>query len=72
MKGIVKTFSDKKGFGFIQPEGEGKDIFVHYSSIQSAGYKTLLNGQHVIFDVVNSAKGPNAINVRIEHPQYGA
>ena len=62
-EGNVKWFNDKKGFGFIQEDG-GKDIFVHHSAIQGAGFKSLAEGDRVSFDVVQGAKGPAAENVR--------
>jgi len=63
--GIVKWFSAVKGYGFIQPDQDGfsKDIFVHFSAIQTDGFRTLEEGQLVEFDVEDSAKGPQAINV---------
>ncbi len=60
--GIVKWFSDKKGFGFIEQE-DGTDIFVHYSSITMDGFKTLAEGQKVAFEVEQGQKGPQAANV---------
>ena len=60
--GVVKWFNNEKGFGFISVEGEG-DVFVHFSSIQGEGYKTLEEGQNVEFEVVEGAKGPQAANV---------
>jgi CspA family cold shock protein len=61
--GVVKWFSDKKGFGFIeQEEGQG-DIFVHFSSIQAEGFKTLSEGDRVTFDVEQTDRGPAAANV---------
>jgi cold shock protein len=62
-KGKVKWFSNVKGFGFLEKEGGDKDIFVHYSSIQGEGYKKLLEGEEVTFDVVEGEKGPQAANV---------
>jgi CspA family cold shock protein len=62
-EGAVKWFNESKGFGFIEKD-EGGDLFVHYSAIQSAGFKTLSEGQRVSFDVVQGAKGPAAENVK--------
>jgi len=61
-KGTVKWFNESKGFGFIEQE-DGEDIFVHYSAIQSDGYKTLAEGASVTFEVVEGNKGPAAANV---------
>lgn len=61
-KGVVKWFNDSKGFGFIEQEN-GEDVFVHFSSIQGDGFKTLAEGQAVTFDIVQGAKGPQAANV---------
>ncbi len=61
-KGTVKWFNESKGYGFIQKE-EGGDIFVHYTAIQDAGFKTLSEGQQVSFDIVDGPKGPAAANV---------
>jgi CspA family cold shock protein len=63
-EGQVKWFNEKKGFGFIQQEGE-KDLFVHFSAIQGSGFKTLTEGQKVRFEVEDSPKGPKAKNVQI-------
>ena len=60
--GTVKWFNAEKGFGFISIEGED-DVFVHFSAINSDGFKTLEEGQEVQFDVVEGAKGPQAANV---------
>ena len=60
--GKVKWFDNKKGFGFILHES-GKDVFVHYSSIQGKGYKTLAEGEVVDFDIIESNKGWKAQNV---------
>ena len=62
-RGTVKWFSNQKGFGFITPEGGGKDIFVHHTAIQGDGYKTLDEGQTVEFDIVQGPKGEQAANV---------
>lgn len=62
MKGIVKWFNNKKGFGFITKDGGG-DVFVHFSAIKEEGYKKLKEGEKVEFDVVPSEKGEKAINV---------
>ncbi|MEW5746285.1 MAG: cold shock domain-containing protein [Nitrospirota bacterium] len=61
-KGTVKWFNEAKGYGFITAE-DGKDIFVHYSSIQGNGFKSLAEGDRVTFDIESSPKGPKAINV---------
>ena len=61
-RGKVKWFNESKGFGFIEQEG-GKDIFVHYSAIQSSGFKTLAEGDVVEFDVVEGPKGLQASKV---------
>jgi CspA family cold shock protein len=61
-EGTVKWFNADKGFGFIEQEG-GDDVFVHFSAIQGDGFKTLEEGQHVSFDVVEGPKGPQAANV---------
>jgi CspA family cold shock protein len=62
--GTVKFFNSEKGFGFITPAGGDKDVFVHYSNIQGAGYKSLDEGQQVEYDVAEGRKGPEAQNVR--------
>ncbi len=61
-KGVVKWFSNQKGYGFITTD-TGTDIFVHHSAIKGEGYKTLNQGQQVEFDVVNGPKGEQATNV---------
>ncbi len=62
-KGTVKWFSNQKGYGFITPDGGGKDVFVHHSAIQGDGYKTLDEGQQVEFEVTQGPKGEQASNV---------
>jgi CspA family cold shock protein len=62
LEGTVKWFNPEKGFGFIEREG-GEDVFVHFSAIQGAGFKTLEEGQRVEFDIVEGDKGPQAGNV---------
>lgn len=61
--GTVKWFNDKKGYGFIN-ENEGRDIFVHFSAIDMPGFKTLSEGEIVMFEVEESDRGPEAKNVR--------
>ena len=63
-KGVVKWFSNQKGYGFITPDGGGKDVFVHHSAIQGEGYKTLDEGQAVEFEVTQGPKGEQAANVK--------
>ena len=61
--GVVKWFNNTKGYGFITPDGESKDVFVHFSQIAGEGYKSLNEGQKVEFEVREGAKGPEATNV---------
>jgi cold shock protein len=61
-QGTVKWFNDSKGFGFIEQE-DGPDVFVHFSSIQSEGFKSLAEGDKVSFDITDGQKGPQAANV---------
>lgn len=62
-KGKVKWFSNVKGYGFLEKDGGGPDIFIHYSAIQGEGYKKLKEGEEVTFDLVQGEKGPQAANV---------
>ncbi|MGM0617102.1 MAG: cold-shock protein [Actinomycetota bacterium] len=62
-EGTVKWFNADKGYGFIQPEDGGDDLFVHFSAIQSDGYKSLDDGQRVSFNVGQGQKGPQATEV---------
>ncbi|WP_243439990.1 cold-shock protein [Fundidesulfovibrio soli] len=62
LEGTVKWFSDKKGYGFITGEGQ-EDIFVHYSSIQGDGFRTLREGEKVLYEMVTGERGMKATNV---------
>jgi CspA family cold shock protein len=64
VKGVVKWFNEKKGYGFLSQE-DGDDVFVHYSSIQGDGFKTLKEGDPVEFEVQEGPKGPQAVNVTL-------
>ena len=63
-RGKVKWFNDQKGYGFITPDGGGRDLFVHHTAIQAEGFRTLSEGQAVEFEVQEDAKGPRATNVK--------
>ncbi|MBU7006988.1 cold-shock protein [Phosphitispora fastidiosa] len=65
MLGTVKWFNAEKGFGFIEQEGSGEDVFVHFSSINTAGYKSLDEGQKVEFDIEKGQRGLQAANVNL-------
>ncbi|MDV3126435.1 cold-shock protein [Mycobacterium sp. 21AC1] len=62
-EGTVKWFNGEKGFGFIAPDGGAADVFVHYSEIQSGGFRTLEENQRVKFEITQGAKGPQAVGV---------
>ncbi len=62
--GIVKWFSEQKGYGFIEQE-EGPDVFVHHSAINATGFRTLNEGDRVSFDIEEGRKGPSAVNVSV-------
>ncbi|MBC2877905.1 MULTISPECIES: cold-shock protein [Streptomyces] len=61
--GIVKWFNSEKGFGFIQQDGGGADVFAHYSNISTTGFRELTEGQKVTFDITQGHKGPQAENI---------
>lgn len=63
-RGTMKWFSDQKGYGFVTPDGGGKDLFVHYSAIKGEGFKTLAENDVVEFEEAQGPKGPQATNVR--------
>lgn len=62
--GTVKWFNDAKGFGFIEPEGGGADVFAHFSSVQMEGFRTLKQGSRVSYDLISGPKGDLAQNIR--------
>lgn len=63
VRGKVKWFSDAKGYGFITPDDGAKDVFVHYSSVDGTGFKTLAENDEVEFEIEQGPKGPRAVNV---------
>jgi CspA family cold shock protein len=64
-EGVVKWFSSEKGYGFITPDGGGKDLFVHFSAINGTGFKSLEEGQRVTFESKEGPKGPQAAEVNV-------
>jgi cold shock protein len=64
-KGIVKWFNESKGYGFIQQENGGQDVFVHHSGITGNGFRSLAEGDNVEFEVEQGKKGPAAVNVKV-------
>ncbi len=64
VKGTVKWFSRAKGYGFIQPDGESEDVFVHYSAIRGTGFRNLEKGDRVEFSIEETPKGPQAVDVQ--------
>ena len=65
VQAVVKWFNAEKGFGFIEQDGGGPDVFAHYSNIAAQGFRELLEGQQVEFDVTQGQKGPQAENIRV-------
>lgn len=63
--GIVKWFNDAKGFGFVTPDDGGDDLFMHYSAINMSGFKSVKEGQKIVFEVTQGAKGKQASNIRM-------
>ena len=64
VKGKVKWFNGKKGYGFLEREDKGKDVFVHHSAVSQAGLKYLNEGDELTFEVENGEKGPSAVNLQ--------
>ena len=63
ISGTVKWFNDAKGFGFVTPDSGGEDLFAHFSSINMNGFKTLKEGQKVLFEIAQGPKGQQALNI---------
>jgi cold shock protein len=70
--GRVKWFNDAKGFGFIEPEGGGADVFAHFSAIQMEGFRTLKQGSRVSYELVQGAKGDQAQNIQAVVEEQGS
>jgi cold shock protein len=68
--GLVKWFNDSKGYGFIEPEGGGEDIFVHFSAIHMSGFKTLRQGSRVTYELVDGPKGKQAIDIQPDESDH--
>ncbi|MBU6437156.1 MAG: cold-shock protein [Betaproteobacteria bacterium] len=67
--GVVKWFNDAKGYGFIEPEGGGEDVFAHFSAIQMNGFKTLRQGSRVSFELIDGPKGKQALNIQSDEAE---
>jgi len=69
--GTIKWFSAERGYGFITPDGGGKDVFVHISAVEQSGFKSLNEGQRIVFEVVNDRRGLKAVNLAFSERKTG-